>query len=58
MIIVLILSWITSLINLICLVQIGHNQEDIYQGLKVKHDRNLEELREMKYMVKEIKRSI
>ena len=36
MIIVLILSWITSLITL-CLVQIGHNyQEKIYRELKEK----------------------
>lgn len=38
MIIVLILSWITSLITL-CLVQIGHNyQEKIYRELKEKQN--------------------
>ena len=42
-------------IMLYLVITIGVNQETNYQELKLKHDRSLEELREMKYMLKEIK---
>ncbi len=53
-----ILIILTFIVNCLLLVYIRQEQEDIYQGLKVKHDRNLEELREVKYIVKELKRRL
>lgn len=52
----MIITGILLVLSFICLLQIGHNQEKNYQELKLKHNKTLEEVRDIKIIVREIKR--